>query len=99
MKSVLLALAITAGAATSAAAQQYTRVYSVEQSSLISSSSGVAAGYYLPNGRAYTAYGVPTTTYYPPTPPVAYTTYFAPGGPLILTSPPCTQPRNRLNGW
>ncbi len=94
-----IAVALTAGAwANSASAQLYSRVYSVEQSTLINSSSGIATSYYMPDGRAFTAYGVPSSSYYPPLPPMAYTTYYAPGGPLTLTSPPCTQPRNRLSG-
>ncbi len=99
LKSFLGALAIVAFFGLSAQAQQYTRVYSVEQSTLVSSSSGIAASYYFPNGKAYTAYGVPATSYYPPSPPMAYTTYYAPGGPYQFTPAPCGQPRNRLSGF
>jgi hypothetical protein len=89
------------GAAT-ARAQQFTRTYSVEQSTLVSSSSGVATGYYTPAGRIVTFYGVPAGPYLPPAAPSAYMTYYAPGGARVFMPPsPCPgwEPRNRLSGW
>jgi hypothetical protein len=89
------------GTAT-ASAQQFTRTYSIEQSTLVSSSSGVATGYYTPGGRIVTAYGVPAGPYLPPSPPSAYMTFYAPGGTRYYAPPsPCPgwEPRNRLSGW
>jgi hypothetical protein len=99
LKSWIGALAIITVSALSANAQQYARVYSPEQAALVGSSSGVATSYYLPSGKAYTAYGVPTTTFYPPSPPMGYTTFYAPGQRYIYTPAPYGQPRNRLSGY
>ena len=99
MKSFIGAVAIVAAAATQANVQQYARVYSPEQSALVASSSGVATSYYLPSGKAVTAYGVPTTSFYPPSPPLGYTTFYAPGARLIYTPAPYGYSRNRLSGY